>query len=198
MVSVFVVSVTILSACSGSIQIGGPPTGAPTCPTPTDPSPERLPGPLVLTAQSVPSAALVPCLRGTLPTGWTFQNLDAQRGKARISIDFHQDGTHAATITLTQECDVRGSRQTDTDQPGTQRYDRVYEVQSGYRGERYYVFRGGCIEYHFNLHGSRSAEQVAAVSLFFRFVDRDLLRRYVHDYSDGRVELDPTAAEGAR
>lgn len=197
MVAVCLVSIVALPACTGSIRIGGPPTGAPTCPSPTGPSPDRLPGPLVLTAQSVPSSGLVPCLR-PLPTGWTFRNLDAQRGKARILIDFQHEGSLAAVITLTRSCEIRGSRRTTSDQPGTQRYERIDDVESGYRGQRYYVYRGGCIEYGFNLRGTGSPQQVAAVSMSFGFVDRDLVRRYVDDYSGGRLHLDPTAARGAQ
>jgi hypothetical protein len=150
---------------------------------------------LVLTAQSVPSAGLLPCLR-PLPTGWTFRQLDAEKGEARILIDFEHEGSNAATVTLTHTCDIRGTSQTVSDQLGTRRYEREDAAQSSYRGERYYRFDGGCITYRFSLQGARAAEQVAAVSLSLGFVDREVVRRYVDDYSDGRLELDPTAGGG--
>lgn len=190
-----VVSLTVLPACTASVRLGGPPTGAPTCPALAGPIPDRLPGPLLLTAQSVPSSSLVPCLR-PLPTGWTFQKLDAQNGTARITIDFQHEDSRAATVTLTHTCDVRGATQKASEQRDARRYERTHTVKSGYRGERYYVYLGGCITYRFNLKGSRAEAQVATITASLGFVERELLRRYVHEYSDGRLELDPTAAGG--
>jgi hypothetical protein len=89
------VLVSSLSACS--IELG-PPTGGPKCPTRIEPTPKGVNGSLLLTAQTVPNAAVVPCLR-PLPAGWTFHELTARKGKARIALDFGRDANRAATIT---------------------------------------------------------------------------------------------------
>jgi hypothetical protein len=196
MVAVCGIALSSSAACGASIRIGDQPSGGPSCPARTDSSPDRLNGALLLTAQSVPSAGLVPCLR-PLPAGWSYQRLDARKGRARISLDFEHQGTHAMTVSLTRDCDVREATEKVTDQPGTHRYERVDEVSSGYRGERHYVYGGGCITYRFDLYGSRGEDQIAAISPAIGFVDRSVVRRYVHDYSDGHFELDPTAAGGA-
>lgn len=184
--------VSVLPACNASFNVGGPPSDGPTCPTRTEPTPDGVSGALLLTAQSVPSAAIVPCLR-TLPTGWTFHDLNARKGKARIVLDFGPEGgDHAATVTLTHRCDVQGATETFSDRSGTRRYERVQDSESEHRSDRFYINSGGCITYHFVLRGSTGAEQVAALTQTLGFVERDVLRRYVHDYSDGRFELDPT------
>jgi hypothetical protein len=182
------VLVSSLSACS--VELGGPPTGGPKCPTRIEPTPKGVDGSLLLTAQTVPDAAVVPCLR-TLPAGWTFHDLKARKGKARIVLDFGRDTNKAATITLTRSCDVRGATETFSDVPGTRRYERVGTSKSTYRSDRYWLSSGSCITHHFVLSGSTGAAQVSAVTRALGFVDRQVLRNYVHDYSDGRFELDP-------
>jgi hypothetical protein len=184
--------VLLLPACKASLNVGGPPTGGPKCPTRIEPTPKGVDGPLLLTAQAVPSADVVPCLRA-LPAGWTFHELKAKKGKARIVLDFGRDGDRAATVTLTRGCDVRGATETFSDVPGVRRYERVQVSESSYRGDRFYVNSGGCITHHFVVHSSTGAAQVSALTTTLGFVERRVLRQYVHDYSDGRFELDPTA-----
>jgi hypothetical protein len=185
------VMAAVLPACQASVNVGGAPTGGPQCPARTDPTPERIGGALLLTAQSVPSAAVVPCLRA-LPAGWTFHNLAVRKGKASIVLDFGRDGDKAATVTLTRRCDVGTAREVFSDVSGTRRYERVDNGTSNFRSQRYYVSSGACITYRFVVHSSTGAQQVSALDRALGFVDRDVLRRYVHDYSDGRFELDPT------
>jgi hypothetical protein len=88
---------------------------------------------------------------------------------------------------------VRGATETFSDVPGTRRYEQVRDTKSSYRGDRYYVSSGSCITHHFVLNGRTGADQVAALTRALGFVDRTVLRRYVHDYSDGRFELDPAS-----
>lgn len=190
-VTVCGVLVSLLPACNASLRLGGPPIVGPKCPTRVEPSPEGVSGALLLTAQAVPSASVVPCLHD-LPAGWTFHELKAQKGKARFILDFGREDDHAATVTLTRKCDVRGASEAVSDLSGARRYERVDGSTSQYRSERFYVNSGACITYNFALNGSAGAEQVSTLSKRLGFVERTVLRRYVHDYGDGRFELDPT------
>lgn len=179
-----------LPACGVSLNIGGPPTGGPKCPADLSHTPAGLNGPLLLTAQSVPTADLVPCLH-PLPAGWTFHEMNARKGRTSFVLDFGHDNDRAATVTLTRECDIAGAVEIPSDQPGARRYDHVDNVASGYHGERAYVFGGGCVRYQFALRGANGADQVRTISRTLGFVDRDVLRRFVRDRSDGQFELDP-------
>jgi hypothetical protein len=182
-----------LPACAASLKIDGPPTGGPQCPAVPTHTPDRLSGPLLLAAQSVPTAALVPCLL-LLPAGWTFLDMSASKGKTSFILDFAHDNDRAAIVTLTRTCDVSRAGEIPTDWPGARRYEHVENVASGYRSEQYYVFGGGCVRYQFTLRGETGADQVHAISRTLSFVDRDVLRRFVHDRSDGRFELDPNGS----
>jgi hypothetical protein len=147
--------------------------------------------PVVLMAQSVPTASMVPCV-DALPPGWNFVRLDATEHGARFWLSSDRNGERAVQVAIDRVCDVRGAAESISDQPGTTRFERVDPVQSGYRGARYYRFDGGCVTYSFDLRGTADAQPVDAVSHALGFVTRDVLRRMVHDYSDGRFELDPT------
>jgi hypothetical protein len=178
------------TACSASLHIGGTATDKPECLKAYQGRPEHLNGTLVLAAQSVPTAALVPCVR-RLPAGWTFGAFKADRGRTRFWLQIGTDNAHAVTMTFTRTCDLGTARRTASDEPGTARFDQPEPEPSGYRGTRFYTFAGGCVAYEFDVHGAAAGEAVATISRALAFVDRDRLRRYVHDYSDGRFELDP-------
>jgi hypothetical protein len=181
----------LLSVPGCSVTLDGPPAGGPECPTGTAIPRWFLNSPLLLAAQSVPTAALVPCLHA-LPAGWTFNEMSARNGQTRMVLDLGPGGGHAATVTLSRSCDIAHALQSASDQAGTHRYDRVEDAQSGYRADRYYVFRGGCVRYDFDVHGTGAAVQAETLARTFGFVDRDTLGRYVDELSHGRFQLDPT------
>lgn len=189
-VIVCVSMVCSLPACAASLTIGSSEVGGPQCSSPRATQPERLDGALVLIAQSVPTASQVPCLR-QLPAGWTFNKMDAARGKTRIALDLGRDNSNAVTITFTRECDVGDATRVRSDQPKAVRYERTQHTTSEYRAQRYYVFPGGCVTDAFDLHGARSREAADTISHALAFVSRSSLRRYVSEYSDGRLQLDP-------
>lgn len=175
----------LLFATTGCVSTGS--IGAlPEC----TPPPGRVSSGAVLMAQSVPSAAAVPCLR-FLPVGWRFDDLEARDGEARFWLDSDRDGNRALTVDLSAVCDVVGATQIPSDDPDILRYERVTDLRSGYRGMRYHVYAGGCTTYIFDLHGPTRAEPVAAITQALAFVSREELRLQVRDYTDGRLKLDP-------
>jgi hypothetical protein len=152
---------------------------------------------LTLIAQAVPSAELLPCVKG-IPTGWMFEGLDVRSGQARFWLGSDRDGSHAVTVLLRRGCDIEGTTEAGSEQSGVRRFERVTRITSGYGGERHYRFGGGCITYRFDLHGTTRAEPLAAVSEALGFATRDSVARRIEEESDGRLHLDPTPAEGRR
>jgi hypothetical protein len=186
--------VAVLSGCSASLVIGSPPTDAPSCASRLEHDPERIDGPLVLTAQSVPTASRVPCLR-PLPAGWTFHEFQARQGRARIVLDLGKANERALIATLTRHCDIGRATRIATDETGTRRFERSDGIDPGYRGDRFYTFSGGCVTYHFDVHGAGAGHAIDTISRSVGFLTRDQVSRYVHDYSDGQLELDPPSEE---
>jgi hypothetical protein len=184
------------SGCSGSFELGSSTVGMPQCPAAQEQTPTRVSSALLLVAQAVPTASMLPCVHA-LAVGWTFHRLDARTNRALFWLDSDREGTRAVTVTLARECDSSGAAEVTTDESGTQLYERGDRAGSGYRGDRYYVYDGGCVTYHLNLGGKTGAQPVQEVSQMLQFVDRNLLRRYVHRYSGGRFELDSPQRNGS-
>ncbi len=71
---------------------------------------------VILSAQAVPSAALLPCI-ATLPYGWHPDGADIASGHARFWLDSNLAGPAALTVTLTAACDTAGARQVYSGSP---------------------------------------------------------------------------------
>jgi tRNA A-37 threonylcarbamoyl transferase component Bud32/membrane-associated phospholipid phosphatase len=132
----------------------------------------------ILEAQSVPSASLLPCI-SALPLGWSFGGLEVKDGEARLIFHSDREGMEAVTVTLTDGCDVSGATEVPTDEPGTQRFERISRLDDSYSGVRYYVFEGGCAAYRFDFSGETPtalAEEItSAVSFESRAEGEELL-----------------------
>lgn len=124
---------------------------------------------MVLVAQSVPGATLLPCLRG-LPVGWSFAGMDVSDGRTRMFFDSDRAGFRAVDVTFTARCDTSGTTQVLlNDEPGTTRHERVVLRANRYVGTRYYTYDGGCARYHFDLAGPGRtvlADEIAAALAF--------------------------------
>ena len=104
---------------------------------------------MILSAQAVPSAALLPCINA-LPSGWHADGADIASGHARFWLDSDQAGPAALTVTLTAACDTAGARQIPSGQPGTQLFERPLSRAPRYSALRFYTFPGGCVTYQFS------------------------------------------------
>ncbi len=176
----------LLTGCeSRPPQSEGADGGAPPCELSAG---DRL-GSAVLMAQAVPSAPLLPCAR-PLPAGWSQEPLKAHKGEAHFRLDSDRDGVGAADISLRRKCDVTGASEVPSERSGTRRFEKVTRVTPGYVGDRYYVFDGACITYHFNLRGTTRGAPLAAIAQSIGFLTRDNLRALVREKTDNRLSLD--------
>ena len=135
---------------------------------------------MILAAQAVPSAALLPCI-AALPSGWTAPGTDAEiaSGQASFWLDSGQAGVQAVTITLTATCDTSGAQQIPSDQAGTRRFERPLSLAPQFSDVRYYTFPGGCATYQFLFAPGASPALAAAVDSALSFTPRSALVGYV-------------------
>jgi hypothetical protein len=112
--------------------------------TPTCEDVERV----ALVAQSVPSAAYVPCLT-RLPTGWRAGGFDVERGSSTLTLRSDRGGGRPVEVVLTEGCDVRGASPAPPRAVGVRSYLRVDSVSPEYAGTAYDVFPGGCVRAEF-------------------------------------------------
>jgi tRNA A-37 threonylcarbamoyl transferase component Bud32/membrane-associated phospholipid phosphatase len=144
--------------------------------------------PLLLEAQSVPTASLVPCVQ-SLAEGWSFGTANARNGWSKFTLDHDRLGKPALTVRLTATCDTTGATPATGAAPGTRRFEQAGPIGSPTIWHT--VFPGGCVTsvLRSTPGGDRSiiAEATSAVG----FTTRDTLRRALEQESNGRLHLDP-------
>ena len=133
---------------------------------------------MILAAQAVPSAAVLPCL-AALPSGWQLDGVDISSGKASFWLDSDRAGVRSATITLAAACDTAGARQIPSDQPGARRFERPLSLVPQFSSLRFYTFPGGCATYCFRFAPGLSPMLAIPVDGAVSFVPRATLVDYV-------------------
>jgi hypothetical protein len=161
--------------------------GAPTTLLPSVPS-CTAPARLALVAQSVPSAAYVPCIT-ELPTGWTVTRFQAERGATSFALLSDRAAGRAVNVRLTARCDVVGASPEPARMVGSRTFLRLQRISPRYTGTLYDVFPGGCVTYDFDFvrgeHIPLMEDLFSAVQLQSRRQLRVDLRQRLG------VELDP-------
>jgi hypothetical protein len=150
---------------------------------------------LVVMAQSVPTAELIPCVE-LVPTGWSHGPVTLTNRGSRFVLGSDRDGPRALTVELAAACDVTGAVRVPSEQPGTVRYERLDRLDGGFSGARFYVYDGGCTTFHFDLVGRRQAQPVTEASLAVGFTTRDAVRESVLVQSGGAVSVDTLGKSG--
>ena len=130
--------------------------------TPIDCDTERT-GRLILFAQAVPSAQLIPCLDG-LPAGWQIGSIDTRTGEARIELE---NDTHDIVVagTFTAACST-GGEPLPTEDPSITAYLQPSLLT--------FVFDGGC--FAIELPGAVTAQEADALLAALAYISRDSLR----------------------
>jgi membrane-associated phospholipid phosphatase/tRNA A-37 threonylcarbamoyl transferase component Bud32 len=146
--------------------------------------------PLWLMAQSVPSAALVPCLR-FLPAGWSVAEVAVNDGRSMITLAYDRTGSRAAVMRLTATCDTTSAAEVPSTQPGTHRYTRAGRLAGDYSVSFYDRFPGGCVTYQLHSSSDLKGGFASEASLLFGFTSRQTLRQALEERSFGRLHLDP-------
>jgi hypothetical protein len=81
-------------------------------------------GSMILAAQAVPSAAMLPCI-AALPPGWSIGGADIASGKVRLWLNSDRARPRAITVTLTAACGTAGTHQIPSDHPHMRRFEHV-------------------------------------------------------------------------
>jgi len=162
---VLVIVGTLLSGCS-ELQNAS----VPLCP-----GPNRNAAALILMAQSIPSAAYIPCI-SDFPAGWSFGGERIRNGHSEFWMDSDRAGVGALRVLLTRDCDHSNAVEIppETGEPLMKRYEEPKALPPTFSGNRYYVFPGGCVTYRFSfVRGATFAQAVEATEAL-TFVARAL------------------------
>jgi hypothetical protein len=133
---------------------------------------------MILSAQAVPSAAMLPCI-AALPSGWSTGAADIASGHTRFWLDSDRAGPHAITVTLTAACDTSGAHQIPSDQPGMRRFEHLVSLTPQFAGLRFYTFPGGCVTYRFTFAPGASPTLADAAASALSFQPRSALVHFI-------------------
>jgi tRNA A-37 threonylcarbamoyl transferase component Bud32/membrane-associated phospholipid phosphatase len=146
--------------------------------------------PLLLMAQSVPTASLVPCIE-ILPAGWTLDGVVVGNDRSRFTMTSDRGGV--LVTELAASCDLAGAVELTSERPGARRYVRIERNVTGLAMTRAYTFKGGCVTQRL-VAPEASQQQLASEALFaMGFTTRDALAAALRRDSGGRLDLDMTA-----
>jgi hypothetical protein len=100
---------------------------------------------LILSAQAVPEATMLPCVVG-FPTGWTSGGYVAKTGDVRFWMDHDRAGAHAVQVMLSSGCDVSTAESLGpaATSPDADLFE-ARDMLSPPSGKRFFVFEGGCV-----------------------------------------------------
>ena len=133
---------------------------------------------MILLAQAVPSAAMLPCI-AALPSGWTADGADVGNGRAVFWLDSDQAGRRAVTVTLTAACNTSGAVRIPSDQPGAARYERPLTLQPRFTLVRMYTVAGGCITCQFSFVAGAAPSLAVFVDEAIAFEPRTVLTGFI-------------------
>jgi len=139
--------------------------------------------PMILSAQAVPSAALLPCI-AELPSGWTAAGADIRNGQSTFWLDSDQAGARAVTVSLAATCVTAGAERIPSDQAGAARFERPRTLQPRFALERIYTFPGGCVTYQFSFVPGAAPVLAIPVDSAVAFEPRSRLTGYVRNTED--------------
>ncbi len=151
----------VASACTTQTRAEWRIGPAPTCDTTSR-------GRLLLIAQSVPDATLIPCI-GDLPRGWEISTIHS-RMPGSVLVFTNNTFDLDADVVLSPSCDVSSARPADSPRVGTQLF-------VGSDGKTYvFTFAGGCITFVYETRLLAESEEGRALIEAVPFMTRDTLR----------------------
>jgi hypothetical protein len=172
-----VLAAAVLAAAAIAVDIGVGTVGpvgnlgasAPTCGTGHS---------MILSAQAVPSAAMLPCI-AALPSGWSIGGADISSRRVRLWLDSDRAGRQAVTVTLTAACDTAGAHQISSDRPGLRRFEHPLSLIPRFFDLRFYTFPGGCATYRFSFAPGTSPVLADAADSALSFQPRSALVEFI-------------------
>ncbi len=149
--------------------------------------------PLLVMAQSVPSATMLPCLRTKVP-GWTVAKVAVNDGRSVVTLNHDRAGEEAAVVRLTATCDTGSAGEAPSDVAEVQRYERVDRLGGVFEATWYDRFPGGCVTYRLRSGSDPTGQFAVEARVLLGLTSRQELARRLEQRSAGRLHLDPGVA----
>jgi hypothetical protein len=135
---------------------------------------------VVLMAQAVRSASLVPCV-DAYPSGWSFGTFDVKTGEAVVTFDSDRAGFNALTVTLQARCRPLGARMLPDEVGALTLQQQNVAFSPRYRAVRYYTFPGGCMMYTFDFPPASAATLTSEATVMIHLISQRTIRMQLED-----------------
>jgi hypothetical protein len=170
-----VATLVTLGACTASVVE----RAAPRCNDGTEVEDE-----LILEAQSVPSAELVPCIT-EIPPNWDVTAFLVRDGETVMEMRSLSESGGLARATFTSDCDTSGATEQLSGKEGTRLFVRLRPLVNDHLiGRQFYVFPGGCVTYEFDLRGEGKGARFSEAEGALNFVPRSVIEDAVETETD--------------
>jgi len=172
---VAVVMLTTLGACTSAVVQGA----VPRCSAGSEVTDE-----LVLEAQSVPSAQLLPCLT-EIPPNWSVTEFRVRDGETTIGLTSHSESGGVARAVLTKSCDTSDATEEFSGKEDARLFVKISSpVDDALIGKHYYKFVGGCVTYSFELRGEGKGALYAQAQSALDFTSRSTVEDDIKEDAD--------------
>jgi hypothetical protein len=170
-----VVTLLTFGACTASVVQGA----APRCSEGTEVEDE-----LILEAQSVPSADLVPCIT-EIPPNWEVTVFHVRDGETVIELSSLSEAGGLARATFDSGCDTSGATEQLSGKEGTRLFVSQRPLVNDHLTRReFYTFPGGCVTYDFDLRGEGVGARFSEAEGALDFVPRSVIEDAVEAETD--------------
>lgn len=163
-------SVVVACLALGFVGACGAPEASPACTASSR---------LALVAQSVPSAAYVPCI-AELPPGWVVADVETDDDGTQLSLRSDR-ADRAVVVELVPACDVRTATPIESAQEGVRSFSDVARVDPRVAGRFVDVFPGGCVVTGYDFARGPHVALVTDLRRIVGLVSRREVRQRVED-----------------
>jgi len=138
---------------------------------------------LILEAQSVPTAHLLPCLT-EIPPNWMVTEFRVRDGETSIALA-HEAAGGVVQATLTEDCDTSDATEEFSGKEDTRLFVTISSAgEDALIGTHYYTFAGGCVTYSFDLRGAGKGARYAEARGALDFTPRTSVEEGVENETD--------------
>jgi len=138
---------------------------------------------LILEAQSVPTADLLPCLT-EIPPNWMVTEFRVRDGETSIALA-HEEAGGVARATLTEHCDTSDATEEFSGKEDTRLFVTISSAgDDSLSATHYYTFAGGCVTYSFDLRGAGKGARYAEAQSALDFTPRASVEERVESEID--------------
>jgi hypothetical protein len=136
---------------------------------------------LILVAQSVPTATLLPCV-DSLPVGWHPRGGTIADGSTTFWLENNVAGFQAVEVRLMHDCDPADAVEVvpAPDEAGARVYQRPTSLEP-FRGTRFVLFEGGCVTYTYSFEPGAPARLSLEAEEALSFIQRREIVDYVRE-----------------